>query len=142
MESLSAFLPLSPLSGPYTILYADVILLFLPPGPFRISTPSSLLRHLNHLKLVTISRPLPPSPRLKLSSSPLMTPPLPPPLLLSGSPIQFQLQLRYLGVIFDAKVTFRPHFQSVCTKALKCLLLIRRLALPHFGSSPCPPPPL
>ena len=42
-------------------------------------------------------------------------------------------ELKFLGVIFDEKLSFRSHLNRVCDKTKKCLLSSRSCALTNFG---------
>lgn len=58
------------------------------------------------------------------------------PLSFSGSPLQVQNEVKYLGVILDKKLTFREHISLSCEKALKSIralwsLLNKRSKLTH-----------
>ena len=57
-----------------------------------------------------------------------------PHLLLNGTPIPVVDQTKFLGLIFDKKLTFVPHLQYLRKKCMKALNLLRVVAHSRWGS--------
>ena len=57
-----------------------------------------------------------------------------PQLLLSGTPIPVDEQTKFLGLVFDKKLSFIPHLQYLKNKCLKALNLLRVVANTKWGS--------
>jgi len=57
-----------------------------------------------------------------------------PELKLNGTPIPDVEQTKFLGVIFDNKLTFLPHIRYLKEKCLKALNLLRVVAQTSWGA--------
>ena len=55
---------------------------------------------------------------------------------LDGVSINFSSETKYLGVILDSKLTWRPHLNKVKTKTINCLMACRSLLGQHWGLNP------
>src|ERR1700759_726374 len=56
-------------------------------------------------------------------------------LKLNGETVKFEKIVKFLGVLYDERCTWRPHILSICERANKCLNLMRALCGTHWGSS-------
>ena len=61
-------------------------------------------------------------------------PPSPPVLKLYNQNIAFQATIKYLGMIFDQKLTWKDHSRSLIQECHKTLGLLKTLAHHHWGS--------
>ena len=44
---------------------------------------------------------------------------------LNGTPINVVKEYKYLGLIFDSKLSFIPHIKALKTKCLKALIILK-----------------
>jgi hypothetical protein len=58
-----------------------------------------------------------------------------PELYISGSKIPAVDEAKFLGIIFDKKLSFIPHIKHLKTKCLKVLNLLKRLSSTNWGSN-------
>ena len=58
-------------------------------------------------------------------------PPVPPPLLLFGSNLEYSQHARYLGVDLDRKLTFRLHLQTIANRTTSKLLALYPILKSH-----------
>ena len=63
-------------------------------------------------------------------------PPQKPQLLLAGTPIQYQEEVRYLGVLLDRGLSWKPHLTKIIAQAKKKLLLARNACGKLWGTVP------
>ncbi|GBL90371.1 hypothetical protein AVEN_29387-1, partial [Araneus ventricosus] len=57
-----------------------------------------------------------------------------PELLLSGVPIRFQDNYKFLGIVFDKRLTFLPHIASLRKRCLRSLNILRTLSNTSWGA--------
>ena len=62
--------------------------------------------------------------------------PLPKPITLNGVEVPYVSQFKYLGVIIDANLTWRPHVMSRVAKTKKDMMVAKRLVSTTWGLSP------
>ena len=66
----------------------------------------------------------------------LRTPHLDPKLILYGTAIPVVQEVKFLGLIFDSKLTFLPHLRYLKKKCMKALNLLRVLPNTSWGPDP------
>ncbi len=59
-----------------------------------------------------------------------------PHLTLNGSPIPVSTEVKFLGILFDSKLTFSPHIIELKAKCLKTLNLLKVVAHSEWGGDP------
>jgi ribonuclease HI len=59
-----------------------------------------------------------------------------PKLKMYDAQIEFSDEVKYLGVTFDSKLTFKPHIQNAFTKAKRLLFSAKGIMGKHWGPSP------
>jgi len=64
----------------------------------------------------------------------LRKPHLDPTLILYGTAIPVVQEVKFLGLIFDSKLTFLPHLRYLKKKCMKALNLLRILANTSWGA--------
>ncbi|GBM95212.1 hypothetical protein AVEN_113995-1 [Araneus ventricosus] len=57
-----------------------------------------------------------------------------PELFLSGVPIRFQDNYKFLGIVFDKRLTFLPHIASLRKRCLRSLNILRTLSNTSWGA--------
>jgi ribonuclease HI len=58
-----------------------------------------------------------------------------PVLRLNGERIKFEKTVKFLGILYDERCTWKPHILSIAERANKCLNLMRALCGTHWGAS-------
>ena len=58
----------------------------------------------------------------------------PPRLYLNETEIEYSDEIKFLGLIFDKKLTFESHVKLLKAKCLKCLNLLRAVGSQHWGA--------
>lgn len=56
-----------------------------------------------------------------------------PTIIMSGTSLRFKPQVKYLGMILDSKLTFKPHARYIADKAVKKFAVFRAIARKDFG---------